>query len=134
MERYFVALNGVFAVILFLVGWQMGGVSLAISLLVWGFFLRVVCCWHLTFLVNSVSHRWGHVNYETRDNSRNCWWVALVTFGEGWHNNHHRYPRCAAHGHRWFEVDSSYTIIRLLEHLGLACKVIRHPLSPRPGD
>jgi stearoyl-CoA desaturase (delta-9 desaturase) len=130
MERYFIEVNAVFAAALFLAGWLTGGLSLGISLLVWGFFLRVVVCWHATFLVNSVNHRWGYRNYASRDNSRNTWWVALLSFGEGWHNNHHRYPRCAAHGHRWFEIDSSYAIIRLMEQLRLACKVI-HPRSQR---
>src|SRR5262249_46716784 len=86
--------------------------------------------WHVTFLVNSVSHRWGYRNYPSPDNSRNCWWVALLTFGEGWHNNHHHRPRCAAHGHRWFEIDTTYALIRLLERLGLAPQVV-HP--PRRG-
>jgi stearoyl-CoA desaturase (delta-9 desaturase) len=83
-------------------------------------------------LVNSVNHRWGYRNYPpSPDNSRNCWWVALLTFGEGWHNNHHQRPRCAAHGHRWFEVDATYGIIRLLERVGLAREVVHQP-RPAP--
>src|SRR5262249_30697183 len=75
------------------------------------------------------NHHVGYRNYETDDNSRNCWWVALLTFGEGWHNNHHHQPRCAAHGHRWFEVDASYLLIRALEVVGLVSEVVRprHP-------
>jgi stearoyl-CoA desaturase (delta-9 desaturase) len=127
LERYFLAVNAFFALGLFLLGWVCGGAALAMSLVVWGFFLRVVYVWHVTFLVNSVSHRWGYRNYPSPDNSRNCWWVALLSFGEGWHNNHHHRPRCAAHGHRWFEIDTTYSVIRLLEWLGLARKVVHPP-------
>ena len=63
---------------------------------------------HVTWAVNSVAHMWGYRNYETRDNSRNNWLVAAVTFGEGWHNNHHADQRSAAHGHRWWELDPSW--------------------------
>jgi stearoyl-CoA desaturase (delta-9 desaturase) len=127
LERYFYAVNGLFALALFLLGWLTGGPRLAASLLLWAFFLRIVCGWHVTLLVNSVNHRWGYRNYPSPDQSRNCWWVALLSFGEGWHNNHHHRPRCAAHGHRWFEVDLTYALIRLLERLGLAHGVIRPP-------
>src|SRR5262249_59755809 len=116
-----------------------GGAALAASLVVWGFCVRVVYVWHVTFLVNSVSHRWGYRNYPSPDNSRNCWWVALLTFGEGWHNNHHHRPRCAAHGHRWFELDPPYWVIRLLERAGLARrsatpKSVQECLSPKGGQ
>jgi sn-2 palmitoyl-lipid 9-desaturase len=127
MERLLYAANGLFAVSLFLFGWLFGDLALGLSLLVWGFFLRVVLGWHVTLLVNSVNHRWGYRNYPSRDNSRNCWLVALLTFGEGWHNNHHHRPRCAAHGHRWFEIDMTYGVIRLLERWGLAHAVVHPP-------
>jgi stearoyl-CoA desaturase (delta-9 desaturase) len=127
MEQFFYPANALFALGLFLSGYLVEGLSLGISLLVWSFFVRVVFVWHLTFLVNSVSHRRGYRNYASRDNSRNCWWVALLTFGEGWHNNHHHRPRCAAHGHRWFEIDVTYSVIRLLEKCGLAQAVVRLP-------
>src|SRR5262249_9250408 len=127
MERLLYAVNALFAFSLFLFGWLFGDLALGLSLLVWGFFLRIVLGWHATLLVNSVSHRWGYRNYPSRDNSRNCWWVALLTFGEGWHNNHHHRPRCAAHGHRWFEIDTTYSVIRLLEKCGLAQAVVRLP-------
>jgi stearoyl-CoA desaturase (delta-9 desaturase) len=104
------------------------GRSLGLSLLVWGFVLRVVVGWHATFLSNSVTHRWGYRNYETPDNSRNCWWVALLSFGE-WHNNHHQQAGSAAFGHRWFELDTSYLLVRGLEWVGLASRVVR--MRPR---
>ena len=125
LERNFFALNALFALGLFLLGWLLDGFQLAASLVVWGFFVRIIYTWHVTLLVNSVSHRWGYRNYASPDNSRNCWWVALLTFGEGWHNNHHHRPRCAAHGHRWFELDLTYRAIRLLEWTGLAHGVVR---------
>jgi stearoyl-CoA desaturase (delta-9 desaturase) len=134
LERYFLAVNALSALGLFLLGWALGGAALATSLVVWSFCVRVVYFWHVTFLVNSVSHRWGYRNCPSPDNSRNCWWVALLTFGEGWHNNHHHRPRCAAHGRRWFEVDPIYTVIRLLEGFGLARQVVHPPRQgPRPA-
>jgi len=123
-ERHFHAINLLVALGLFGLGWALDSRQLAISLLVWGFFLRVVVGNHLTFLSNSVNHRWGYRNYETRDNSRNCWWVALLSFGE-WHNNHHRAATSAAFGHRWFEIDVSYYLICGLERMGLASRVVR---------
>lgn len=125
LERYFVVVNVLFAIGLFGLGWLVDDVPLAMSLLVWGFFLRVVYGWHVTFLVNSVTHRWGYRNYPSADNSRNSWWVALLSFGEGWHNNHHHQPHCAAHGRHWFEIDTTYGVILLLERTGLARAVVK---------
>ena len=68
---------------------------------------------------------WGYKNYETTDDSRNNWWVALITYGEGWHNNHHAHQRSAAHGHRWWELDVSYLTIRAMELVGLASDVVK---------
>ena len=88
--------------------------------LVWGIFLRTVFVMHSTWFVNSAAHVWGYKNFETGDDSRNLWWVAALTFGEGWHNNHHAHQRSARHGLRWWEVDVSYGFIRLLSFFGLA--------------
>ena len=90
---------------------------------VWGVFLRTVVVYHSTWLVNSASHVWGYQSYETNEGSRNNWWVAMLTYGEGWHNNHHAYPTSAAHGLRWWEVDVTYLTIRLLALFGLASGV-----------
>jgi stearoyl-CoA desaturase (delta-9 desaturase) len=132
LERHFFAVNGLLLAALFASGWLAGGPALALSLVVWGFFLRVLYCWHVTLLVNSINHRWGYRNYDSADNSRNSWWVALLSFGEGWHNNHHHRPRCAAHGHRWFELDLTYEMIRLLKWSGLARDVVE-PDCRRPA-
>jgi stearoyl-CoA desaturase (delta-9 desaturase) len=106
-----------------------GGVQFGASLLVWGVFLRTVIVWHVTWSVNSLTHIWGYRNYDTSDNSRNNWLVGLLAHGEGWHNNHHAQQRTAAHGHRWWEFDLTWHVIRLLEIVGLAKDVIR----PRVG-
>jgi stearoyl-CoA desaturase (delta-9 desaturase) len=102
-----------------------GAVQLGLSWLVWGVFVRTVVHLHATWAVNSVTHRWGYRNFQTQDDSRNNWLVAIVSNGEGWHNNHHAEPRCAAHGRRWWELDVSYFIIRAVELVGLASNVVK---------
>lgn len=96
-----------------------------ISLLVWGVFFRIVVVWHITWSVNSLSHLFGYQNYATGEKSRNNWFVAILTSGEGWHNNHHADPRSASHGHRWWEIDLIYGFVKLLESVGLATDVCR---------
>lgn len=91
--------------------------------LLWGIFLRVTLGMHVTWLVNSATHMWGSQRFATRDDSRNNWWVALLTGGEGWHNNHHAHPVSARHGMTWYELDPNYWAIWLLAKLGLAKKV-----------
>lgn len=93
--------------------------------LVWGFLVSTVFLYHGTFLINSACHLWGTRRYETTDESKNLWWAAILTLGEGWHNNHHAFPRSYTHGMRWYEVDISAMIIRTLERLGLAWNVVR---------
>jgi stearoyl-CoA desaturase (delta-9 desaturase) len=93
------------------------------SWLLWGIFLRVTVGLHATWLVNSATHLWGSRRFETRDDSRNNWWVALLTGGEGWHNNHHAHPVSTSHGMAWYEVDFNYWGIRLLGFLGLAKRI-----------
>ena len=85
-----------------------------------GVFLRVTIGLHFTWLVNSATHLWGTRRFLTRDDSTNSWWVALLTFGEGWHNNHHAHPRAAKHGLTWYEIDVNWYGIRALELMGLA--------------
>jgi stearoyl-CoA desaturase (delta-9 desaturase) len=91
--------------------------------LVWGCFVRSVLVLHATWLVNSATHIWGYRTHETRDTSTNLWWVALVTYGEGWHNNHHAYQTSARHGLRWWEFDMTYIAIRAMSLCGLAYAV-----------
>ncbi|MFO0422639.1 MAG: acyl-CoA desaturase [Planctomycetia bacterium] len=114
-----------FAIGWFSTGTLAGAGRLAASMLVWGVFVRTVAVLHGTWAVNSVAHVWGSRNYETTDNSRNNWIVALLSHGEGWHNNHHADQRAAAHGHRWWEFDMSWWVIRALEAVGLVRDVVR---------
>ena len=94
-----------------------------VGLVLWGIPLRLVAVYHVTWLVNSATHTFGYRNFDCPDLSRNCWWVALLTFGEGWHNNHHAYPQSARHGLRWFEFDITWQHIKLLRRFGLATKI-----------
>lgn len=118
----------------FAVGWiwpsegmtpAMSGFQFGLSILVWGVIVRTVVVLHGTWAVNSFAHTFGYQNYETGDCSRNNWLVALLAHGEGWHNNHHADQRAASHGHRRWEFDMSWWIIRGLERVGLIKDVVR---------
>lgn len=91
----------------------------AFQLFVWGFCVSTTLLYHGTFLVNSVVHMFGRKRFKTSDESRNNWFVALLTLGEGWHNNHHRYPGSARQGFYWWELDISHLILQLLAKLGI---------------
>ncbi len=121
----------------FAAGWYASGEAsegarFGASVVVWGVILRTVFVWHITWSINSATHLWGYRSYDTGENSRNNWLVALVSNGEGWHNNHHADPRSAAHGLRWWEVDVTYRTIRLLRLLGLAADVVAAKTAPDP--
>lgn len=103
-----------------------GAAQFAASVVLWGVVVRTVLVWHITWSVNSLSHLWGYRNYETGENSRNNWLVALISNGEGWHNNHHADQRSASHGHRWWEFDVTYLTIRAMAAMGLATHVMSH--------
>ena len=130
LQRYHIVLPLALAGLLFMLGEAWAGVGL--SWVLWGVFLRTALLYHATWLVNSATHKWGYRSYTTRDRSTNLWWVALLTLGEGWHNNHHAFPRSARHGLRWWELDATYGLIRLLGLVGLARsiyvpgKILRH--------
>ena len=111
----------VLGVVLFAIG--------GLPFLLWGIFFRTVIGLHATWLVNSATHSWGSRRFETRDLSTNSWWVALLTFGEGWHNNHHAHPVSARHGLKWYEIDFNWYGIWALTKLGLARQVYRVKLS-----
>jgi len=93
------------------------------ALVLWGIPLRLVLVYHITWLVNSATHCWGSIAYPSGDGSRNNPWVAALTFGEGWHNNHHAFPHSAKHGLQPGQIDLTWQHIRLLKALGLATKV-----------
>lgn len=103
-----------------------------VAWVLWGVCVRSVVVFHFTWLVNSLGHTVGYRNYETGDDSRNNWLVALLTFGEGWHNNHHADPRSARHGHRTSEVDLTFVLVVILEKLGLVWDVKRPTVTPPP--
>jgi stearoyl-CoA desaturase (delta-9 desaturase) len=114
-------------------GTALGGWKLGVSCSLWGIFLRFTIGLHVTCLVNSSTHMWGSRRFDVRDDSTNNWWVALLTGGEGWHNNHHAHPVSASHGMAWYELDINYWGIKLLGILGLAknIKVMRPEASKR---
>jgi fatty-acid desaturase len=91
--------------------------------LVWGFCLPTVTLAHATFAINSVNHLWGSRRFATPDDSRNNFWTALLALGEGWHNNHHRFPRAARNGLYWWEIDPTWWTIRAMGALGLAREI-----------
>lgn len=125
LNRYFFVLQIPLAVLLYILGgW---------SFVIYGVFLRAVLLWHSTWFINSVTHLWGYRTFEVNDNSRNLWWAAILTYGEGWHNNHHAYPHVAKAGWRWWEIDVTWWAIWVLKTVGLAQKVIMPPMSRTEG-
>ncbi|MCA1995534.1 MAG: fatty acid desaturase, partial [Coleofasciculus sp. S288] len=123
LDRYFLLLQIPFGVLLYaLGGW---------SFVIYGLFLRSVLLWHSTWLINSATHMWGYRTFEVEDGSCNLWWAALLTYGEGWHNNHHAQPNVAPAGRQWWEIDVTWWAIQVLKTLGLAKKVVIPP-KPQP--
>jgi sn-1 stearoyl-lipid 9-desaturase len=114
-HKYYIPLQVALGVLLY----QWGGMPFV----VWGIFVRLFVGFHSTCFVNSVCHMFGYRNHEVADRSTNCWWVALLTFGEGWHNNHHAAQSSARFGWRWWEVDMVWWTVKLLEKVGLATGV-----------
>jgi stearoyl-CoA desaturase (delta-9 desaturase) len=119
LNRYFLLLQLPLGLALYaLGGW---------SFVIYGLFVRSVLLWHSTWLINSATHLWGYRTFHVNDNSRNLWWAAILTYGEGWHNNHHAYPHVAKAGWRWWEIDMTWWAIGVLKTLGLAQRVIMPP-------
>jgi stearoyl-CoA desaturase (delta-9 desaturase) len=115
LDRYFLLLQIPLGILLYIWGgW---------SFVIYGVFLRVVLLWHSTWLINSATHIRGYRNFECDDNSRNLWWAAIITYGEGWHNNHHANPNLAKAGLHWWEVDVTWWAIKVLQALRLTKKV-----------
>jgi len=106
-------------------GWQM---------LVWGFFISTVLLFHGTFTINSLSHKFGKARYPTKDESKNSLLLALITFGEGWHNNHHYYPSAARQGFFWYEIDVTYYILKMMSWAGLIWELRPVPAHVRSGE
>jgi stearoyl-CoA desaturase (delta-9 desaturase) len=109
-----------------LAGWLLiGGWYGFVSGLVWGGAVRIFLLHHVTWSINSICHFWGRRRFESRDESRNVWWLSWLSFGESWHNNHHAFPSSAFHGLRRFEIDPGGWLIWTLEKCGLAWRVVR---------
>jgi stearoyl-CoA desaturase (delta-9 desaturase) len=106
--------------IYFLGGW---------SAFVWGFVVSTVLLYHGTFVINSLAHIWGSRRFATPDESRNNFWLALVTMGEGWHNNHHHFMSSTRQGIRWWEVDATYYILRVLSWFRIARDLRPFPIA-----
>jgi fatty-acid desaturase len=106
-------------------GWQF---------VVWGVAARVVLGWHTTWFVNSLAHMYGSRPHETGDLSTNNWFVAILTFGEGWHNNHHAFPTSARHGLAWHQFDMNWITIRIFQKLGWAKKIKLPDIRPQPVE
>jgi stearoyl-CoA desaturase (Delta-9 desaturase) len=110
------------------VGWAwIGGWYGFLAGLVWGGAVRILLLHHVTWSINSICHYWGRRRFPLRDESRNVWWLAWLSFGESWHNNHHAFPSSAFHGLRSLEIDPGGWVIRALERCGLAWRVVRIP-------
>ena len=121
LNAHFLWLQLPLGLLLFWIGTATGAGGWALVL--WGIPLRLVVVYHITWLVNSATHCWGNVVFDSGDASRNNKWVAALTFGEGWHNNHHAFPHSARHGMQPGQIDLTWEHIRLLRALGLATKV-----------
>ena len=124
LDRFDILVPVAFAVFIFLAGQWLAAYAPSLhtngwQMLVWGFFISTVLVMQATFSINSLTHCFGFKRYKTKDESRNNFWLALLTFGEGWHNNHHHYPGSANQGFYWWEVDITYYILRLLQALGI---------------
>jgi stearoyl-CoA desaturase (delta-9 desaturase) len=133
LDRYDIAVPVAFAAALTAFGAWLGpaqGTSGA-QMLVWGFFVSTVVLFHATVTINSLAHRFGRRRYATRDDSRNNWLLALLTFGEGWHNNHHHFPGAARQGVAWWELDLTWYLLRAMAALGLVWDLKSMPAAMR---
>ena len=138
LDRFDILVPFALAVGVFLLGWALEHFAPSLGtngwqLLVWGFFVSTVACYHATYTINSLSHVFGRRRYATLDESRNNWLLALLTFGEGWHNNHHHYPNSARQGFYWWEVDLTYYGLRVLAALGIIWDLKPVPAAVRDG-
>ena len=118
-DRFYVWLNNYHWIPIVVLGVLLLAIG-GLPMILWGVCVRVVFGLHATWLVNSATHMWGSRRFHTRDDSRNNWWVALLTFGEGWHNNHHAHPTSARHGLAWYEFDPTWITLKLLRRFGVA--------------
>ena len=136
LDRFDIIVPVVFALCIYALGDVLANVAPQLhtngwQLLVWGFVISTIALYHGTFTVNSLSHVWGSRRYATKDHSRNNFLIAIVTLGEGWHNNHHHYPGSASQGFYWWEIDMTYYGLKLMEATGLIWDLRSVPSSIR---
>ena len=132
-DKFQVALNKYYWIPTVIVGIALMAIG-GWTMVLWGVGLKTVVGWHSTWLVNSATHLWGTRRFETRDDSRNNGLIAALTFGEGWHNNHHAFPRSAKHGLAWYEFDVNWVQIWALKKLGLFKQVYVYNEKSETGD
>ncbi len=129
VNRTFFLWVAVGLIVPFLLGWAIGGsLHTALTGLLWGGLVRMLVLHHVTYSINSLCHFFGRQDYDSGDESRNLAWLAPLSMGESWHNNHHAFPTSAEHGLRWWQVDVSALVIKGLERVGLVWNVVR--ISP----
>jgi stearoyl-CoA desaturase (delta-9 desaturase) len=136
LDRFDILVPVLLGVGMFLLGLLLAHVApslhtTALQMLIWGFFISTVVCWHATYTINSLSHLFGKQRYHTGDTSRNNWFLAILTLGEGWHNNHHYYPNSARQGFYWWEYDITYYLLKLMSWCGLIWDLKPVPLAVR---
>ncbi len=136
LDRFDIIVPIVFAVCIFILGDLLASYIPQLhtqgwQLLVWGFVISTIALYHGTFMVNSLAHVWGKRRYATKDQSRNNLWIALITLGEGWHNNHHHYPGSASQGFYWWEIDMTYYGLKLMAATGLIWDLRKVPVNIR---
>jgi stearoyl-CoA desaturase (delta-9 desaturase) len=126
LDKYYYVPTVIVAIGLFAIG--------GLPMVLWGVFLKTVIGWHFTWLVNSATHMWGSRRFETRDDSRNNGLIAAITWGEGWHNNHHAHPRSARHGLAWYEIDINWITISVMEKLGIVKQVYAYSADTETAE
>jgi stearoyl-CoA desaturase (Delta-9 desaturase) len=139
LDRYYSLVPILTGAGLFALGTILGRLAPALEtngpqLFVWGFLVSTVCVYHGTFSVNSIAHLFGTRAYDTGDNSRNNFLLAIVTLGEGWHNNHHHFPSSVRQGHVWWQIDMTYYVLAAMARLGLIWDLRDHSARPRSAE
>ena len=132
-HRFYIWLNDYHWIPVTVTGLAMLAIG-GLPMMLWGTMFRVVFGLHATWAVNSATHMWGARRFATRDDSRNTWWVAIISFGEGWHNNHHAHPTSARHGLAWYEFDPSWLLVKALRYFGVAKSVQVASVGSRLAD
>lgn len=131
LDQNFLLLQLCAAWLLFIIVFLLTDTYNTIAMMIWAIPLRIIAVLHSTWLTNSAAHLWGYRSFKTPDNSRNCWWVALLTLGEGWHNNHHAFPYSARHGLHRLELDPSWYLILALHRIGVVWDLKLAPIGIR---